>query len=319
VSASCVGAIRGPATERMRSGAMARLEAMQVFVKAADTSNFTEAARLLNMSPPAVTRAIASLEEQIGTRLFTRTTRSVKLTEAGARYVEDCRRILADVEAAEAAAAGSYARPTGTLSVTASVLFGQEFLVPVMTDYLDQNPGVAVRALFVDRVVNIVDEGIDVAVRIGHLADSSHSAIRVGSVRRVVCGSPDYFAAHGVPQKPADLAQHSVVTSTGSFASTEWRFGRDQKTLVRISPRLSCSTYGAVIRATLQGWGLSRPLSYQIGRFLVKGTLRTVLSQFEEDPLPIHIVHPEGRRASAKVRAFVDLAVDQLRANRLIN
>lgn len=298
---------------------MAKFESMLVFVKVADTNNFAEAARQLNMSPPAVTRAISALEDQIGTRLFTRTTRSVKLTEAGRRYVDDCQKILADVAEAEAAAAGSYARPTGTLNVTASVLFGQEFLLPVLTEYLDEYPDVAVKALFVDRMVSIVDEGIDVAIRIGNLTDSSYSAIRVGTVRRVVCGSPSYFAVRGIPQKPADLADHRIITSTSSFASLEWRFGRDQKTSVHISPRLSCSTYDSVIRTALQGWGLCRPLSYQIGRHLVEGQLQTVLSDYEEAPLPIHIVHPEGRRASAKVRAFIDLAVDRLRSNRLIN
>lgn len=298
---------------------MAKLEAMQTFVKVAETCNFAEAARQLNMSPPAVTRAVSSLEEQIGTRLFTRTTRVVRLTEAGAQFFEDCRKILADVEEAEAAAAGSYARPTGTLRVTASVLFGQEFMVPILTDFLDQNSEVAAKALFIDRVVNIVDEGIDVAIRIGELPDSSYSAVRVGTVRRVVCGAPAYFAVHGVPLIPTDLTQHRIITATSAFASLEWRFGLTQKSSIYVKPRLSFSTYDALISATLQGWGLSRPLSYQIGRHLAAGHLQTVLSEFEEAPLPIHIVHPEGRRASAKVRAFIDFAVDRLRANRLIN
>lgn len=298
---------------------MAKLESMQTFVKVAETSSFAEAGRQLHMSPPAVTRAISALEEQIGTRLFTRTTRIVRLTEAGTRYFEDCRKILADIEEAEAAASGSYVRPTGVLNITASVLFGQQFMVPIMTEFLRKNPEVAIRALFVDRVVNLVDEGIDVAIRIGHLPDSSQSAVRVGKVRQVICGAPSYFAQHGIPQKPADLAQHSITTATGSFAALDWQFGMDLKQKVHVTPRLFCSTYDAVIRATLDGWGLSRVLSYQIGEHLVAGRLQTVLAEFEQDPLPIHMVHPEGRRASAKVRAFIDLAVDQLRTNRLIN
>lgn len=298
---------------------MAKLEGMEVFVKVAGTSNFAEAARQLNMSPPAVTRAVSSLEDRIGARLFTRTTRSVRLTEAGQRYLEDCRKILMDVAEAEAAAAGSYARPAGTLNVTASVLFGQEFMVPILTEYLDRYPGITVNALFVDRFVAMIDEGIDVAVRIGNLADSSQRAIRVGTVRRVVCGSPSYFAARGIPQQPSDLVDHRIITSTSAFASLEWHFGGDKKTSVHVSPRLSCSTYEAVIRGALQGWGLCRPLSYQIGHHLAQGTLQTVLAEFEENPLPIHIVHPEGRHAPAKIRAFVDLAVDMLRSNRLIN
>lgn len=292
---------------------------MQVFVKVAETSGFAEAARQLNMSPPAVTRAVASLEDQIGARLFTRTTRTVKLTEAGTRYFDDCRRILADVAEAEAAAGGSYATPTGVLTVTASALFGQDYITPILAEYLDQNPEVNVRALFVDRITNMVDEGIDVGIRIGDLPDSSFSAIRVGAVRRVVCGAPSYFERYGVPTHPSELANHKIIVSTTSWASLDWRFGGAQRPTVRIAPRLSFNAYGAVMNATILGWGLSRPLSYQIAQPLIDGDLQTILSEYEEDPMPIHVVHPEGRRASAKVRAFVDLAVDRLRANRLIN
>ena len=298
---------------------MSRFHAMQVFVKVAETSGFAEAARQLNMSPPAVTRAVASLEDQIGARLFTRTTRTVKLTEAGVRYFDDCRRILADVAEAEAAAGGSYATPTGVLTVTASALFGQDYIAPILTEYLDQNPEVNVRGLFVDRITNMVDEGIDVGIRIGALADSSFSAIRVGAVRRVVCGAPSYFEKHGVPKHPSELAKHQIIVSSESWASLDWRFGGIEKTMVRIAPRISFNSYGALVKATMQGWGLSRPLSYQIGQALVDGDLQTILAEYEEEPLPVHVVHPEGRRASAKVRAFVDLAVDRLRANRSIN
>ncbi len=298
---------------------MAKFEAMQTFVKVAETGSFAEAARRLHMSPPAVTRAVSALEDQIGTRLFTRTTRVVRLTEAGRRYFEDCRRIIADVDEAEAAASGSYARPTGMLNVTASVLFGQAFMVPILTEFLGENPDVTIQALFVDRLVNLVEEGIDVAIRIGHLPDSSQSAIKVGTVRQVICGAPAYFAAHGVPQRPADLSGHRIAAGTGAFAAVDWQFGQDRKQRVHVRPRLLCSTYDAVIRAVLDGWGLARVLSYQIGEHLVTGRLQTALDEFEQAPLPIHIVHPEGRRASAKVRAFVDLAADRLRANQLIN
>lgn len=298
---------------------MDRFAAMKVFAKVAETTSFAEAARQLHMSPPAVTRTISALEELIGSRLLVRTTRSVKLTEAGERYVEDCRRILGDVLEAEAAAAGSYATPTGTLIVTAPVLFGQMHALPVLMDFLDRHPAVTGRALFLDRVVNIVDEGIDVAVRIGHLQDSGFSAIRVGAVRRVVCGSPAYFEERGVPRDPADLASHSIVAPTSAWASLEWRFGRDQKTSVTIHPRLFCNTNETAMSAALHGWGLTRLLSYQIGPALRDGRLRTVLSEFEEEPLPIHVVHPEGRHASAKVRSFVDFIVERFRANPMIN
>lgn len=298
---------------------MDRWQAMRVFVKVAESGGFADAGRQLHMSPPAVTRVIATLEEMIGTRLLIRTTRSVKLTEAGSRYLEDCRRILAEITEAEAAAAGAHATPTGTLIVTASMLFGNMYVLPIVTDFLTQHPAVTVRALFLDRVTNIVDEGIDVAVRIGHLTDSGYSAVRVGSVRRVICGAPAYFDKNGVPQVPADLAGHNIVMATAAWTSLDWHFGRDQKTSVTIRPRLFCNTNEAAIAAAVSGWGLTRVLSYQIAPALVAGELQITLSDFEEDPLPIHLVHAAGRHASAKVRSFIDFAVDRLRANRMIN
>lgn len=296
---------------------MDRWHAMRIFVKVAETASFAEAARQLNLSAPAVTRAIATLEEMIGARLFVRTTRSVKLTEGGCRYLEDCRRILSDIVEAEAAAGGSYATPSGTLSVTASLLFGQMHVLPILMDYLDAYPSMMVRTLFIDRPVNIIDEGIDVAIRIGHLPDSGFTAIRVGSVRRVVCGSPAYFEEQGEPVTPADLRDHRIAASTSAWASTDWRFGGDQRVSVR--PVLQCNTNEAVINAALAGWGLTRVLHYQIGPALAAGKLRIVLAEHEDAPLPIHVLHPEGRHAPAKVRAFVDMAVDRLRANPLLN
>jgi DNA-binding transcriptional LysR family regulator len=298
---------------------MDRWQAMRVFAKVAETGGFADAGRQLHMSPPAVTRAVATLEEMIGTRLLTRTTRSVKLTEAGSRYFEDCRRILADISEAEAAAAGAHATPTGTLIVTASVLFGQMYVLPIITDFLNAYPSMVVRTLFVDRITNIVDEGIDVAVRIGHLPDSGSSAIRVGAVGRAICGSPAYFAQHGVPAAPAELARHNIIATTAAWASLDWQFGRDQKTSVTVHPRLFCNTNEAAITAAINGWGLTRVLSYQIGPALVAGKLQTVLSEYGEEPLPIHVVHPAGRHIAAKTRSFIDFAVERLRANRMIN
>jgi DNA-binding transcriptional LysR family regulator len=298
---------------------MDRWQAMRVFVRVADAGGFADAARQLNLSPPAVTRIIAALEDIVGTRLLTRTTRSVKLTEAGRRYAEDCKRILADISEAEASAAGSHAMPAGTLVVTASVLFGRIYVLPILTEYLDTYPAMTTRAVFVDRIVNIVEEGIDVAVRIGHLPDSGMSAARVGSVRRVVCGAPAYFRRRGTPQVPGDLARHDIIGSTGAWSSSEWRFGQAQKTRVDVHPRLFCNTNDAAIDAAIGGWGVARILAYQVAPALANGRLSVVLPDFEEDPLPIHIVHPEGRRAPAKVRTFVDLAVARLRANDMIN
>jgi DNA-binding transcriptional LysR family regulator len=296
---------------------MDRWQSMRIFVKVAETASFAEAARLLHMSAPAVTRAVAALEETIGARLFVRTTRSVKLTEAGNRYVGDCRRILMDMVEADAAAAGSYATPSGTLAVTASALFGQMYVLPVVTDYLDAYPSMAARTFFVDRPVNIVEEGIDVAVRIGHLPDSGFSAIKVGAVRRVICGAPAYFEKHGIPATPGDLKDHRIAASTSAWASPEWRFARDQRVVVH--PALQCNTNEAAISTAAAGWGLARVVHYQIGPALLEGSLQIVLGDYEEPPLPIHVMHPEGRHAPAKVRSFVDLAVSRLRANRLFN
>ena len=298
---------------------MDRFHAMRVFVRVADAGSFAGAARELNMSPPSVTRAVSALEDLVGARLFTRTTRSVQLTEAGRRYFEDCKRILGDVAEAEAAAAGSYATPTGTLTITASVMFGQIYIMPIVTEFLDTFPGVTARLVFLDRVTNLVDEGLDVAIRIGHLPDSSYSAVKVGTVRRVICGSPDYFRKHGVPKDPSDLLHHKIISATTVWPTDEWRFGREEKRSIHVKPQLYCNSNAAVIEALRAGHGISRLLSYQIGPCLVDGRLLTVLDDFEEEPLPIHVVHPEGRHAAAKVRSFVDFAAERLRANRLIN
>lgn len=298
---------------------MDRWRSMRIFVEVAAAGGFAEAARKLNMSPPAVTRAVAELENHVSTRLLVRTTRVVKLTESGQRFLEDCRRLLADLAQAEAAAAGVHATPTGQLNVSASALFGRMYVLPIVTAYLDRYPGVTARTLFLDRAVNIVDEAVDVAIRIGPLTDSALTAIKVGTVQRVVCGAPAYFDKHGVPQTPADLADHQVIAPTSAEACLEWRFGGDQETRVAIQPRLICNTHDAAIDAAVEGWGLTRLLSYQIGQELKQGRLKTVLSDCAEERLPIHVVHLEGRRASAKVRSFVDFAVDHLRADRLFN
>ncbi|MCA1474186.1 LysR family transcriptional regulator [Bradyrhizobium sp. NBAIM08] len=296
---------------------MDRWQAMRIFTKVAETESFAEAARYMHMSAPAVTRAVAALEEVIGARLFVRTTRSVKLTEAGGRYFDDCRRILSDIVEAEAAAAGAYAKPSGTLALTASTLFGQMHVLPILTEYLDVYPNMSAKTLFIDRPVNVIEEGLDIAIRIGRLPDSGFTAIKVGEVRRVLCGAPSYFDKHGIPSTPTDLADHRIVASTSAWASPEWRFARDERITLR--PTLQCNTNEAAISAALSGWGLTRVLHYQVGAALDGGQLQIVLDDYEEPPLPIHILHPEGRHAPAKVRAFIDLAVPRLRANHLLN
>lgn len=294
---------------------MDKLQCMQVFVKVAELGGFAGAARALRMSPPAVTRAIAMLEEGVGARLLHRTTRSVKPTPAGARYLEDCRRILLEVDEADAGAAGVHGTPSGTLTVTASTRFGTLHVLPILTEYLDRYPAMTGQALFLDRNTNLVEEGIDVAVRIGHLPSSGYHAIKVGSVRRVVCACPSYLAAAGRPQHPGDLAEHNIIASVAAWSSLDWRFGQDQQIGIQVRPRLICNTNEAAIAAALQGWGISRVLSYQVAADIQANRLEVVLPQFEEPALPVHVVHAQGRRVTAKARAFIDLAVDRLRGN----
>ncbi len=284
---------------------------MEVFVRVVDDGSFAAAGRSLQMSPPSVTRAIASLEVQVGARLLTRTTRRLALTEAGRRYVEDCRRILSDVAEAEAVAAGSFARPTGTLHVTAPVEFGRRHVLPVLGAFLDRHPTVRGRALLLNRVVDLVDEGLDVAVRIGPLPDSSLRAIRVGYVRRVIVAAPAYLAEHGTPEVPQDLIHHDVLAMTSSSASTaRWRFAQ---THVTVTPRLRCNEVAGVLQCVEAGRGLTRLLSYQVHDALEGDRVHRVLVDHEPPADPVHLVHPQGRQPSAKLRAFLEFAADALR------
>lgn len=298
---------------------MDRLATMRVFIAVAEGAGFAAAARRLGMSPPAVTRAVSALEDRIGTRLLHRTTRSVRLSEAGIRYLADCKRILGEIEEAEASAAGAHAEPRGQIAVTAPIMFGRMHVAPILLDFLARYPQVTARTILVDRVVDLMDEGLDVAVRIADLPDSSLSAVRVGQVRRVVCASPDYLAARGLPQTPADLAQHDAIIFAQA-ASAEWSFPTAMGAVtVRPPTQFIVNTADVAIAAALAGRGLTRVLSYQIAPALQAGQLAIVLAEFEPPPLPIHIVHREGRRAAARVRAFVDFAVDRLRRDKALN
>jgi DNA-binding transcriptional LysR family regulator len=255
---------------------------------------------------------VAALEARVGVRLLQRTTRAVRLTAAGARYLGDCKRILNDVEEADTLAVGSHADLGGAIALTASVMFGRMFVAPVTFEFLARNPKVSLRALFVDRVVDLLEEGIDIAVRIAELPDSSARAIRVGSLRRVICASPAYLEARGAPQKPADLAGHDAVGFFGSSVTQGWSLRGKRRTA---SPnfRLVVNSSEVAVQAALSGRGLVRALSYQVDRELRAGRLKSVLVAHESRPLPVHVVFPEGRRASARVRALVDFMVDRLR------
>lgn len=299
---------------------MDRFHSIQVFIKVADSQGFAAAARELNMSPPAVTRAISALEDHLGTRLFVRTTRSVRLTEGGQRFLEDGRRILLDLEEAEEAAIGTHAAPRGELRVTAPALFGRMFVTPILGEFLDRYPQVSATTLYLDRIVNLMDEGLDIAIRIGNLPDSSLIAVRCGTVRMVTFASPDYIEKHGLPQHPEDLAGHKLIQSMALAASGEWTFLQDGKPhSVRIDPRVKMNTNDAVIEMALNGWGISRLLSYQVAPLFADGRLKNILQAYELPPMPIHVVHQEGRMVSAKIRAFVDFMAERLRTDVSLN
>ncbi|MBP0588574.1 LysR family transcriptional regulator [Paraburkholderia sp. LEh10] len=294
---------------------MDRLQAMHTFVTVVETEGLASAARKLNVSPSVISRVMTELEEHLGVRLLTRTTRVVRTTDAGATFFEDCRRILSEVEAAELSAAGANTTPRGHLTVTAPVLFGRMYVTPVALEYLTRYPAVNLNCWFLDRIVNLVDEGADVAVRIGELPSSSLQAIAVGKVRRVLCASPAYLDAHGVPQRPEELESHVAIQATGLTPSPEWRFRVNGKPLaVPIQPRLVTTTNDSAIEAARAGLGIARLLSYQIAQDLAEGTLRIVLPDYELATLPVHVVHREGKHANRKVRAFLDLAIETLRA-----
>jgi DNA-binding transcriptional LysR family regulator len=293
---------------------MDRFDSMRAFVAVADAASFAAAARQLGQSPPAITRAVAALEERIGARLLHRTTRSVRLTEAGQRYLGDARRILAEMDEAEASAAGAHAAPRGQLGVTASVMFGRMYVAPILLDFLARYPEVTARMLLADRVVDLMEENLEVAIRIAHLEDSSLTAVRVGEVRRVICAAPAFLKKHGRPKKPADLAGAKLVAFANGMAPDPWIFidaGRRESIVPKA--HLVANSNDVTIAAAEAGHGLVRALSYQVVPQLRAGTLEIVLADYEEPPLPIHVVHIAGRRASARVRSFVDFAVERLR------
>ena len=294
---------------------MDRFHSLSVFVAVAEEAGFAAAARRLQMSPPAVTRAVAALEERLGAKLLHRTTRSVQLSDTGRRYLADGRRILAELEAADRHAGGLHAAPRGPVSLSASVLFGRLVLSPHLLGLMDRYPEIELTALFVDRVVHLLDEGVDVAVRIAELPDSSLSAVRVGQLRRVLCAAPGYLAERGTPAAPADLAGHEVIDFVNMAPAGEWGFldpaGQPQS--FRPRARLKVNNADTAIAAAVAGRGIVRVLSYMIGPHLADGRLALVLDHVAPPPVPVHVVHKEPGRTSARVRAVVDHLVDALR------
>ncbi|MFZ1414822.1 MAG: LysR family transcriptional regulator [Defluviicoccus sp.] len=293
---------------------MDRLHAMKVFAAVADAGSLAGAAKRLRLSPPAVTRAIAALEEHLGVRLFNRTTRSLSLTEAGSRFLDSTRRLLSDMEEAERAAAGETAAPSGHLTISASVTLGRTHVAAVVLDFLRAEPRVSASLLLVDRLVNLVEEGIDVAVRIAQLQDSTIVARRIGAVRRVLVASPAYLAERGPPERPEDLKGHDVIAFTGLLSGREWRFAEDGRSAaVSITPRLEVNDASAAISGAERGDGITIALSYIVARAIAEGRLTTVLERFAPPAVPVHLVYPQGRTVAAKVRAFLDFAAPRLK------
>lgn len=295
---------------------MDRLDALSVFVAVAEQESFVRAARRLGRSPAAVSRAVAALEERLGTRLLQRTTRAVSLTDAGRRHYERCRALLAEFEAIEAAATRERDEPQGLLAITAPFIFGRLHVLPVATEFLRAYPHVTMRFFFFDRYVSLVDEGMDLGVRIGPLEDSSLRATKVGSVTRGLYASPDYLERCGTPKSPSELSRHDCIVVAGPAAGQQvWSFGqKGARRAVTVSPRLSVTSIEASIDAALSGVGIARLLSYQTESLIREGRLTRILAAQEPEELPIHVVQPAGRHVPAKSRVFAERLVPALRA-----
>ena len=291
---------------------MDKLRAMASFARIVDKGSLTAAAADLGVSLPSMVRTLAALERELGATLLNRTTRRINLTDDGRQYLENCRAVLAQVQEAEATLHSRRAAPRGKLTLTASVMFGRSYVAPLMSEFLRAHPEVCAELLFVDRVVNLVEEGVDAAIRIGRLADSSLAAIPLGRMRRVVCASPAYLRSHGVPKRPEDLRAHRCVRFTGLSPHAEWIF-RSPARKVAIGSVMTCNQADAAIEACAAGLGLGSFLSYMVAPLLRAGKLKYVLEEFEVDPVPVSFLYPQSRMLSPTVRAFADLCAKRLR------
>lgn len=294
---------------------MDRLESMSIFVNAVEAGSLSAAARRLGLPLATVSRKVSDLEAHLKTRLLTRSSRQISLTGAGQSYVAACKRILEDVGEAERAASGEYSAPKGGLIITAPIVFGRLHVLPLVAEFLAAYPDINIRLVLADHVVNLLEDPIDLALRIGELPDSGLVATRVGAIRRVVCGSPAYFAAHGTPKNPSDLATHACVTFEGLMAPDAWTFNTGKSTLsVAVRSRLVVNTAEAAVDAAIASLGVTRVLSYQIAQAAREGLLSVVLQEFEPPPLPVSLVHAGGRLLPLKLRAFLDFAAPRLKA-----
>ena len=298
-------------------GMIDRIDAMKVFVVALDEGSLAGAGRRLGRSPAAVSRAIAFLEAHVGAELLHRTTRSIRLSEAGERYAAACRRVLAELDEADNVAGGERAAPRGTLTLSAPVISGEMVLRPILDAFLDAYPTVSARLMLVDRAVNLIDEGVDAALRIGELADSSMVATRIGEVRRVVVAAPRYLKQNPRIEEPGDLAKHQIITM--AHLPNSWTFpplaGSSAPRSVQLTPRLVTNSIRGAVASAAGGRGVALFFSYQVSEQVQNGELEIVLAGHEPAALPVHVITPQGRLAVPKVRAFLDFAVPRLRSH----
>jgi len=292
-----------------------RLYLLTVFVAVVDASSFAGAARQLGISPPSVTRAVAELERQLGRSLLARTTRCLRLTAVGTQYVEDCRRILIRLREAEAAVSGLQPQVDGHLTLTAPALFGARYVASIVTEYLHRYPRARASCLFLDRTVDLIDEGVDIAFRVGRSLEKMHQSLPIGLVRPLICATPEYLAKSPPLRSPSDLKAHSIIATSGNGAPIEWQlvYGREMRG-INLVPRLATTTEDAALRLALNGIGVAMLKSYYVREHLASGRLVTVLDDYAPPPLRLNLVYREGSQMSGKVRAFMDLAVERLRA-----
>ncbi len=294
---------------------MDRLESMSTLVAAVEAGSLSAAARKLGMPLATVSRKVAELEAHLHTQLLQRSSRKLTLTDAGRSYLAACTRILEQIDEAERAASGEYSAPRGSMVVTAPIVFGRLHVLPIVTDFLRAYPEIDIRIVFSDRLANLLEEPVDVAIRVGRLPDSSLVATRIGAIRRSICGSPSYFAERGTPQRPEDLQAHDCITFEGVAASDSWVFqGKNRSSSVTVHSRLTVNTAEAAIDAAALGLGITRVFSYQIAEGERAGMLRRVLTAFEAEPIPVHLLHVGQAQQPLKLRAFLDFAAPRLKA-----
>jgi DNA-binding transcriptional LysR family regulator len=286
---------------------MDKLRSMEIFVRIVEKGSLTAAANALGMSAPSVVRALAALERAVGVRLMNRTTRRSSLSDEGREYYERCKRVLADVEEADAALSARRLQPRGRLRITAPVTYGRLHIAPAVNIFLARYSEVEVDLLLLDRVIDLVEEGVDAAVRIGHLPASTLVAKRIGETRRVVCAAPSYLKRVGMPKSPHDLGAARCVVFTGLAQTNEWQFSGKPHERVLVRPILRTNQFDAAIDACLHGLGCGQFLCYQVDALVKAGRLKRVLQDFESPPMPVSIVYPHARLLSSNVRAFIDV------------